>query len=278
MVSPTLPQSSPTPLTRAQRAELLEFAAATTLSARTDSLAWFRTATAVINKQDGSGFDPVTIADRTVEQHIRTCIRKQYPCHGIFGEEYGYEPGEIGLTWVIDPIDGTRAFVCGLLHWGVLLALYDGQHPIVGACYQPYVDDLYLGDGASAEIRRDQGKQVQRLQTRACSAVAEATLCSTSPRLFTDTDERARFKALTSRVRDTRYGTDCYGYCMIAHGCVDVVVECNLAAYDVQAIIPIVEGAGGIVTNWRGDSAAHGGSIVACGDRALHTAVLEILA
>ena len=274
----TLPQGLPTaatPPSNSQRSALLQFAKNAITSTRDKALALFRHQSEIINKNASGEFDPLTITDRRVEQQLRALIRERYPSHGILGEEYGYQRGTSALTWIIDPIDGTRAFICGLLHWGVLLALHDGQGPLIGACYQPYVDELYISDGRQSALWRQQQKQP--LYTRKCERLADATVCCTTPQMFTDGDHLAAFQRLTTQVRLVRYGTDCYGYCMLAHGCVDVVVESSLAIHDVQALIPIVEGAGGLVTNWQGGSASNGGDVIACGDRQLHASVLTCL-
>ncbi len=273
--SPQLPQTPGARLSDAQRTELLEFAANAITRTRGTALAWFRRHSNITNKAAGGAFDPLTDTDLRIERQLRTLIHEHYPEHGILGEEYGYHRGGSTLTWVIDPIDGTRAFVCGLLHWGVLLALCDGQRPLIGACYQPYIDELYISEGGRTELWQQQQKQP--LQTRSCTRLADAIVCCTTPQMFTDSGDLQRYQRLAAQARLVRYGTDCYGYCMIAHGCVDAVVESNLAVYDVQAMIPIVEGAGGIVSDWQGGSASNGGNVIACGDRALHAVLLAHL-
>ena len=147
--------SPPFPVTAEERAEYLAFAKAVAVEAGLTTLSYFRTSADImgLENKDQDGFDPVTVADREAEAVIRERIKQTYPNHGIYGEEFGLEPG-CGLTWVIDPIDGTRAFMSGMLHWGVLLALFDGENPIVGVMYQPYTDELFFGDGSIAGLVR----------------------------------------------------------------------------------------------------------------------------
>ena len=222
------------------------------------------------------GFDPVTAADRAAEQVIRTAITAAFPEHAILGEEHGRQDGSSDLTWVIDPIDGTRSFILGQLHWGVLVALHDGTRPIVGVMHQPYVGETFTGAAGGAEWRR--GAQRRRLRTRACASLDQAVLATTHPDVFATRAERAAFDLLASRARMVRYGGDCYSYCLLAMGLIDAVIESTLQPYDVQALIPIVEGAGGCMTTWGGEPADQGGQVIAAGDPVLHRALLEVLA
>jgi histidinol phosphatase-like enzyme (inositol monophosphatase family) len=235
----------------------------------------FRATLTVENKAAGGGYDPVTVADRAAEQAIRNEITRVYPGHGIRGEEYGFDRGRGGLTWVIDPIDGTRAFVIGLLHWGVLVALNDGEHPAVGVMHQPYVGETFVGSRLRAELRR--GNETRGLKTRRCADLKDAIVCATDPAMFSELGEREAFRAITSKARARRYGTDCYAYSLLAAGFADLVIESRLKAYDIQPLIPVIEAAGGVVTSWSGGSADEGGQVIAAGDRALHAAALELL-
>lgn len=235
----------------------------------------FRATLTVENKAAVGGYDPVTIADRAAEQAIRDEIARNYPGHGIRGEEYGFQRGRDDLTWVIDPIDGTRAFVIGLLHWGVLIALNDGERPVIGVMHQPYVGETFVGSRLGAELRR--GAETRKLKTRRCAALSDAIVCATDPAMFSAPGERDAFHAITTKARARRYGTDCYAYSVLAAGFADLVIESRLKAYDIQPLIPVIEGAGGIVTNWSGGAADEGGQVIAAGDRELHAAALEIL-
>lgn len=240
-------------------------------------LPYFRNGVSIDNKMSSGGFDPVTEADRRAEEEIRKLIRARHPEHGIMGEEYGFEAGTSGLTWVIDPIDGTRAFMCGMAQWGTLIALNDGTKPVIGVLDQPYTGERWVGAGGEAHFAR-QAKVRQRLQSRRGVTLDHATLSTTSPVGYFDEAEQRAFWALSRETRLTRFGGDCYGYGLLALGCIDVIVESNLKAWDIQALIPIVEGAGGVVTDWQGQPCPEGGQVVACGDPALLAQVLQVLA
>ena len=271
-----LPLTPAVPLTAADLDRLTAFAAELARAAGSAALAHFRKPLTVTDKASGDElYDPVTEADRGAETVIRSLIAERYPDHGIYGEEHGFESGSSGLTWVIDPIDGTRSFITGQLAWAVLIGLFDGQKPVLGAVHQPYTGELFVGRPGAAWMERDGVRR--ELHTRPCAALAEATVFSTHPQLFTLEAERQAWAAMVAATRLNRYGGDCYSYCMLAHGLIDLVVESSLFAYDVQALIPLVEAAGGVVTDWRGGAATMGGRVVAAGDRRVHRAALEIL-
>jgi histidinol phosphatase-like enzyme (inositol monophosphatase family) len=239
-------------------------------------LPYFRVRLDVENKLAGRGYDPVTLADRTAEQAIRDEIQRAYPGHGILGEEHGFAAGRDGLTWVIDPIDGTRAFIIGQLHWGVLIALNDGTRPVLGVMHQPYTGETFVGSRLGAELRH-RGKSTP-LHVRECGRLEDAIVSATDPAMFTGAGERDAFRAVGSRARMRRYGGDCYSFCLVAAGFIDLVIESGLQPYDIQALVPIIEGAGGIVTTWSGGPPDSGGQIVAAGDRELHKIALALLA
>jgi myo-inositol-1(or 4)-monophosphatase len=227
----------------------------------------------VTNKLSGQGFDPVTLADQASERVIRAAIEDAYPDHGIFGEEFGLKSGN-GLTWVIDPIDGTRAFMTGMLHWGVLLALFDGEQPIVGVMYQPYTDELFSGDNESAWYER--AGESQSLVTSACRRVDEACL-STTGIDWLPASKQGRFRQLSQATKLTKMGGDCYLFGMLAMGSLDLGVEAGLNAYDIQALMPIVRGAGGVVTDWEGGNPSLGGTVLASATQALHSEAMTLL-
>jgi histidinol-phosphatase len=255
--------------------EYLAFACRVAELAGRAILPHFRARIEVENKA-ARGYDPVTIADRAAEEIIRNEIARAYPGHGIHGEEHGRVEGNEPLTWVIDPIDGTRAFILGQLHWGVMIALNDGTRPILGVVHQPYVRETFVGSPRGAELRH--AGAVTLLRTRACARLEDATLCATQPEMFHRRGgERAAFDLISARARLTRYGGDCYAYCLLAAGFVDLVVESGLGAYDVQPVAAIIEAAGGRVTDWSGGPPYKGGQTVAAGDPALHHLALEIL-
>lgn len=235
------------------------------------TLQYFRTAFAVDNKRRDGHFDPVTEADRAAERVIREGLQKRFPQHGVFGEEFGYQAGN-GLTWVIDPIDGTRAFMTGMLHWGLLIALFDGEKPILGVMHQPFTGEFFYGRNTVAFYRR--GRQERELRCRDCGALEEAVLTTTSPKLFQGPGERAAFDRLESTVKLSKYGGDCYIYAMLAMGYVDLATDAGLQAYDIQALMPIIRGAGGVVSTIDGGNASMGGLILASGSERLHALAL----
>ncbi|WP_342165517.1 histidinol-phosphatase [Methylobacterium sp. SD21] len=239
-------------------------------------LPFFRAQFALEDKaRGGAPFDPVTEADRAAEVVLRAMIGKAFPGHGILGEEFGTEREDAECVWVLDPIDGTRAFIAGLPTWGTLIGLTRHGVPVRGLMHQPYLNEIFTGDGRTARLRGPAGERT--LRTRRCGDLAQALLATTDPRLFAEGEEADRFRSLEGRVRLSRYGTDCYAYCMLAAGQVDLVVEAGLKPYDICALIPIIEGAGGRVTAWDGGSAAKGGRVVAAGDPRLHEAALKVL-
>lgn len=258
-------------------AEIAEFAYATALAAGQAILPHFRRAIDIENKDRVGGYDPVTIADRAAETVIRASIASAYPSHGVFGEEQGHQPGTEPWTWVIDPIDGTKSFILGQLHWGTLIALNDGARPVVGVACQPFVGEAFVAHaGGPAQWRR--GRERRTLATRRCPQLADALVATTDPRHFASPREAAAFAAVTGGARFTRYGGDLYCYTQLAMGLCDVVIETGLKPYDVQALIPLVESAGGVISDWRGGPCYHGGDVLACGDPALQALLLKRIA
>jgi myo-inositol-1(or 4)-monophosphatase len=235
---------------------------------------FFRTTIGVENK-GGKSFDPVTAADHAGEAAMRQMIKATFPSHGIVGEEFGNESEGADYVWVLDPIDGTRGFITGLPTWGTLIGLLKNGAPVYGVMSQPFTKERFLGDGGSARHRGPQGER--KLRVRSCAELSDAVMSATTPRMFKG-DELAAFEALEAATRDTRFGGDCYAYCMLAAGHIDLVVEASLKPYDIVALIPIVEGAGGVITNWEGGPASQGGRVIAAGDRRVHAAALELLA
>jgi myo-inositol-1(or 4)-monophosphatase len=237
-------------------------------------LPFFRTSLAVEDKSRGGRFDPVTAADRAAEGAMRALIRETFPEHGIIGEEFGNERTDAEYVWVLDPIDGTKAFISGMLAWGTLIGLTRFGEPVFGMMHQPFTRERFTGDGGAARYRGPTGKR--DLLVRPCRDLSEALLFTTSP-LLMNTDDRRAFAQVEDAVRLSRYGGDCYAYCMLAAGHIDVVIETELKPYDVIPIIPIIMGAGGIVTNWEGGRAESGGRMVVAGDARVHKAALKIL-
>lgn len=279
-------------------AQYIDFACELADLAAAQILPHFRTSLAVENKRatEGSGseptaeFDPVTIADQRAEAVMRERIRAAYPHHGVLGEEHGLHVSDSGLTWVLDPIDGTRAFITGLPLWGCLIALFDGQEPVLGVMDQPWLKERYIGAHAAGfsqsyclegERRADHPGATQgnrrTLKTRHCTRLSDAVMMTTSPDMFGTAAERAAFDELSAQVKMQRFGGDCYAYCMLARGMVDLVVEADLQAYDIQALIPIIQAAGGVVSDWHGNSARAGGQVLAAANPALHKLALAAL-
>jgi myo-inositol-1(or 4)-monophosphatase len=237
-------------------------------------LPFFRTALGIENKASGGAFDPVTAADRAAETTMRALIRESFPDHGIIGEEFGSERIDAEYVWVLDPIDGTKSFICGMPAWGTLIALTRRGEPVFGMMHQPFTRERFSGDSGSARYRGPTGERT--LRVRRCSNLSDAVLMTTSPLLMNEAD-RARFRKVETAVRLSRYGGDCYAYCMLAAGHVDLVIETELKPYDILPLIPIIMGAGGMVTAWDGGSPLSGGRVVAAGDARVHAAAMKSL-
>ncbi|MGE3928625.1 MAG: histidinol-phosphatase [Hyphomonadaceae bacterium] len=253
---------------------LLDFADRLADAARAAILPFFRASHSVSNK-GGARFDPVTDADEAAERAMRALIADAHPSHSVLGEEYGGELAEHGYQWIIDPIDGTRAFISGLPSWGVLIGLYVDGRPLIGVMDQPYLDERYRGwmHGANVSV----GGATRPLHTRDCATVSAATLSTTDPYLFTQPSEAAAFSRMRTTAKLTRYGYDCYAYCMLAAGHIDGVIENGLKPFDIAALIPIVTGAGGGVCGWDGGDASGGGRVLAWGDRRMRDEALRQL-
>jgi len=257
-------------------APYLDFARNIAIEAGAVVLPHFRQALAVEDKRNFMGYDPVTIADHAAEDVIRSAIKRAYPDHGIHGEEHGRETGTSNFTWVIDPIDGTKSFILGQLHWAILIALHDGTAPVVGVAYQPFVGEMFSGvAGGTAQWQR--GDEARTLNTRKCARIEDAVVATTDPRQFVSADEKRALAEVSTDARLLRYGGDCYCYTQLAMGLVDVVIENGLGAYDIQALIPLIEAAGGVVSNWSGGRCDQGGAVLACGDPTLHKALISRL-
>lgn len=252
---------------------LLRFADTLADAARVAILPYFRAAHAVTDKGAGV-FDPVTEADQAAERAMRDLIEREYPAHAILGEEYGGALTQSGYQWILDPIDGTRAFIAGLPLWGVLIGLYHDGKPLIGVMDQPYLDERYRGwtTGANATARG----VTRTLKTRACTSLSNALVSSTDPYLF-KSEEAAAFTRVREAAKLTRFGYDCYAYCMLASGTLDCVVESGLKPFDIAALIPILTGAGGGVCAWDGGNASAGGRVLAYGDARVRDEAMQRL-
>lgn len=251
----------------------LEFLQRLAATAATESLRYFRVNTAIENKYQ-VGFDPVTEGDKRAEAAIRSILEKEFPEHGILGEEYGPTNIDRSHVWVIDPIDGTRAFIAGLPVWGTLVGLKVDGHARMGFIHQPYTGELYVADGSGSLLIDRQGNQ-QKLETRKPCALSDAIMFTTSPKLYAGRELPA-FERLERRVKLSRYGTDCYGAAMVASGYADIWIEPDIQSYDIVGIIPVIEQAGGIVTKIDGGRAEDGGTIIACGSPELHAEAIAV--
>jgi len=248
----------------------------------------FRQPIDIVNKLS-VGFDPVTQADREAEQVLRDSLMAALPYASFLGEEDSVAKTVRGgvastlldaaiqrqLAWVVDPIDGTKAFITGLPLWGTLVALNDGEEVLFGALDQPWLQERFVGyEGRAARISK-QGSS--RLVTRSARPLSEAILQTTSPDMFTTEQSLAGFDRARNAVAMTRYGGDCYAYALLAMGGIDAVIESSLQPYDIQALMPIVQGAGGVITNWEGQSCLAGGNVIAAANESIHEALLEKL-
>ncbi len=220
-------------------------------------------------------FDPVTLADRGGEAAIRRLIAERYPDHGVIGEEYGEDRPEAEFVWVLDPVDGTRAFICGLPVWTTLIALRHRGRPVVGAIGQAYIGEVFLGSRRGASLVR--GGEIFPLRVRPCPALGEALIATTDPNIFKGEDS-GRWARVRAAARLARYGCDAYAYAMVAMGSLDAVVETRLKAWDIEAAIPVIEGAGGFITHWSGDPIGpDGGNMLIAGDARVRDEAIKLL-
>lgn len=270
----------PPHLSEAEKADLIATAEALADAARAVTLVHFRVPGGIAAEtKEAVRFDPVTVADRAAEQAMREILAWRRPADGIWGEEFGVTRGTSGLTWVLDPIDGTRGYLSGTPTWGVLIALSEegGDKPgapLMGLIDQPYIGERFLGGFGQARVTGPLGRA--DLRTRGPRPLSEAILYSTFPEVGTP-EEGAAFARLAAQVKLTRYGTDCYAYGLIAAGQIDLVVEAGLQPYDVGGPIAVIEAAGGIVTDWTGGPAYRGGRVLAAANAEVHAAAMAVL-
>jgi histidinol phosphatase-like enzyme (inositol monophosphatase family) len=261
-------------LSTAEQTDLITTAAELADAARLATLAHFRSAGLSADTKETHRFDPVTVADRLSETRMRDILARRRPDDAILGEEFGPKVGTSGLTWVLDPIDGTRGYLSGTPTWGVLISVADAGGPIYGIIDQPYIGERFEGGFGRAQVLGPMG--VKRLRCRAARPLSEAILFTTFPEVGTP-DEGAAFRRVAARTRLVRYGMDCYAYALIAAGQIDLVIEAGLQAYDVQAPIAVIEAAGGVVTNWQGAKVDQGGQVLAAANAEIHAAALALL-
>jgi len=239
------------------------------------ALKYFRTTVEIENKKEDGNFDPVTRADREVELFIRQRISSKFPGHGIVGEEFGKVNSDNPTVWIIDPIDGTRTFMSGMTGWGILLGLMENGQPIIGFMHQPYLEETWVGTPEGASMTRR--GETRALTTSATESLSDSVLYCTHPEIFRSKQRLSNFKNLASRVKLMRYGGDCYAYCLLAMGFVDIIVEDDLQPYDILPLVPIIEAAGGVVTDIEGNLPHQGGLVVTAANKHLHDQALEYM-
>ena len=258
-------------MTGSVSAELVALANGLADAARPIAVRYFRTPVTVDDKSDLS---PVTIADREAETAMRALLAKHVPDHGIFGEEHGSERTDAEYVWVLDPIDGTKAFITGLPIFGTLIALLHRGVPVLGIIDQPILKERWLGAAGRPSTLND-----RPIKVRTCTSLGKAYMYSTAPLMFPGPIAK-RHEALAEKVKLFRWGGDCYAYGLLAAGHVDLVVENSLKLYDFAALAPVIKGAGGLITDWKGgELTMHSdGSVLAAGDPAIHRAAAAVLA
>jgi histidinol phosphatase-like enzyme (inositol monophosphatase family) len=246
-------------------------------AARVAALPHFRSPAALADNKATTGYDPVTEADRAAERAMREVLSQIRPNDSIEGEEYGSAPGTSGVVWYLDPVDGTRAFIAGLPSWTTLIGVVADGKPLVGIIDQPWLDERYIGamDPKPLAWLNCRGARTM-LKVRDCPSLAQAILSTTDPFILTPS-ERGAFEHLRATAKLTRYGLDAYAYARLAAGTIDMVTETGLQSHDVAALIPVIQGAGGLVTDWRGEPAKLGGQIIAAANRKILDAALVSL-
>ena len=270
MTAPT-----PAPITPEKIVELDAFLVELNRVASDAILPLFRAEHGLIDKGGAKGFDPVTEADKGAERAIRALISQRYPDHGVIGEEYGEDRPNAEFVWVLDPVDGTRAFICGLPVWTTLIGLRHNGKPVLGSIGQPYIGELFIGHADGSRLISRSGTRA--LRVRPCPSLAGALIATTDPAIFQGA-EREAWRRVRAAARLARLGCDAYAYAMVAAGSLDLVVEAGLKAWDIDAAIPLIAGAGGITTDWNGRPVGdHGGRIAIAGDRACLDDALAVL-
>lgn len=243
-------------------------------AAREVILPYFRSADLGEDNKLAQGYDPVTEADRAAELAMRAVLKEHRPDDAILGEEFGVKSGTTGLTWVLDPIDGTRGFVSGTPTWGVLIAVGPESGPTIGIIDQPYIGERFIGTPEGATLTHN--GHTRAINTRAARSLAQAVVFTTLPEVG-NAEEGKAFHAVAAQAQLTRYGMDCYAYALVASGQVDLVIEAGLNSYDIQGPIAVVQAAGGIVTDWEGGPAHNGGRAIAAANADIHAEALAIL-
>lgn len=228
----------------------------------------FRADHGLENKSAKGGYDPVTAADKGAEAEIRRLIAQRYPDHGVIGEEMGEDRPGAEFVWVLDPVDGTRAFVAGLPVWTTLIALRFEGEPVLGSIGQPFLGEVFVGHAGAARLVTPGGETP--LQTRKGVRLSDAIIATTDAEGCFDGAELGAWRQVRAAARLARMGCDAYAYAMVALGAIDLVLEAGLKSWDVEAAVPVLAGAGGLITDWRGEPIGrHGGQMAVAGDRPL---------
>ncbi|MCX6152159.1 MAG: histidinol-phosphatase [Ignavibacteriales bacterium] len=228
---------------------------------------YFRTQISVDSKADQS---PVTIADKKAEEIMRKLIMKDYPDHGILGEEFGKHNGDSEYQWILDPIDGTKSFICGAVTFGTLIALLKNGEPILGVINQPILNEFLIGDNLTCELNN------VKVSVRDCSNLSEAVLLTTDHLNVEKHQNAVKFYKLIKKVKLYRNWGDCYGYYLVATGFADVMIDPIMSVWDLMALIPVIRGAGGLITDYNGNDPVKGNSIVVA-QKKIHKEVIKIL-
>lgn len=261
-------------LSNQEKTDIIETANEMANLGRPIALKYFRSDAQSVENKLAQGFDPVTIADKEIELAFRQVLAQRRANDGVLGEEFEDIASKSGLTWVLDPIDGTRGFISGTPTWGMLIGVYDGTDVIYGMIDQPYTQERFLGGFGAAQLENRDGTKT--LKTRTCDDLGQAVLFSTMPDIGNEL-EIAAFNRVSAKCRLTRFGMDCYAYGLLAAGQIDLVIEAGLNPYDIQGPLAVVQGAGGTITNWQGGTAAMGGQVIAASDPRVHAQAMKIL-
>jgi len=260
-------------MTSAELNDLTGFALTLARAAAAQILPHFRQNVSVDIKE-GTHWDPVTEGDRAGERAMRHLIEKHHPSHGIIGEEFGTKTGASGLTWILDPVDGTRAFVIGLPTWATLIGLYADGSPLLGVMCQPFIGDTFYGHEEGAWL--DHRGHVGPIRVRPGRKLKDALVGTTAPHLYVG-DSEAPFRRLSDTTKTVRFGLDCYSFGLLAAGHLDIALDPSLQIYDIAALIPIMRGAGAVVGSWTDNNPAQGGNVLAAASQELYDEARHIM-
>ncbi len=258
----------------AKWAELTRFAESLASAAGAESLPRFRTRPDMTNKLE-EGFDPVTEADKAGERAMRAMIEETYPDHGIIGEEYRRKEARSGFTWILDPIDGTRSFVTGMLSWTTLVGLTFEGEPMVGVAAQAYVGERFVGSPLGAVLKTPAGERILRVQP--APRLNQAIGTTTAPGLYKTARQQNFLERMRNTLRFIRYDGDAYFFCLLAAGQIDVALDASLEIYDIAPLVPIIRGAGGIVSRWDRKPPQLAGDVIAAASEDLYEEALALL-